>query len=223
MRAVLIEINVEGVDPQAGLDGLRNQLVPADRRRARSRPLADRLGDRRAGPGVRRSLRPRCQPAGRRRGRALRTARGRRHRLSLRQQSARASRLSTARPLRAGDNHVLVKARGATTTSAQTTISLDVSPEVSARAAPVSDPRAARVKLTGERRCGAADESAQSAPYGLGNCISLTHGARPPPRRAGTTPEKPTSGPNTPSRLGYAARRAVSSYPVPLLSGPAFT
>ena len=29
MRAVLIEINVEGVDPQAGLDGLRNQLVPA--------------------------------------------------------------------------------------------------------------------------------------------------------------------------------------------------
>ncbi len=29
MRAVLIEINVEGVDPEAGLDGLRNQLVPA--------------------------------------------------------------------------------------------------------------------------------------------------------------------------------------------------
>ncbi len=29
MRAVLIEINVEGVDPQAGLEGLRNQLVPA--------------------------------------------------------------------------------------------------------------------------------------------------------------------------------------------------
>ena len=29
MRAVLIEINVEGVDAQAGLDGLRNQLVPA--------------------------------------------------------------------------------------------------------------------------------------------------------------------------------------------------
>ncbi len=31
------------------------------------------------------------------------------------------------------------------------------------------------------------------------------------------------SGPNTPIRLGYAARRAVSSYPAPLLSGPAFT
>jgi hypothetical protein len=29
MRAVLIEVNVEGVDAQAGLDGLRNQLVPA--------------------------------------------------------------------------------------------------------------------------------------------------------------------------------------------------
>ena len=29
MRAVLIEINVQGVDEQAGLDGLRNQLVPA--------------------------------------------------------------------------------------------------------------------------------------------------------------------------------------------------
>lgn len=29
MRAVLIEINVESVDEQAGLDGLRNQLVPA--------------------------------------------------------------------------------------------------------------------------------------------------------------------------------------------------
>lgn len=29
MRAVLIEINVEGVDPQAGLEGLRSQLVPA--------------------------------------------------------------------------------------------------------------------------------------------------------------------------------------------------
>ena len=29
MRAVLIEVNVEGVDEQAGLDGLRNRLVPA--------------------------------------------------------------------------------------------------------------------------------------------------------------------------------------------------
>ncbi|MDQ6779095.1 MAG: hypothetical protein M3071_23375 [Actinomycetota bacterium] len=29
MRAVLIEVNVEGVDAQAGLDGLRNHLVPA--------------------------------------------------------------------------------------------------------------------------------------------------------------------------------------------------
>lgn len=29
MRAVLVEVNVEGVDEQAGLDGLRNHVVPA--------------------------------------------------------------------------------------------------------------------------------------------------------------------------------------------------
>ena len=31
MRAVLIEVNVEGVDEQAGLEGLRNHLLPAIR------------------------------------------------------------------------------------------------------------------------------------------------------------------------------------------------
>lgn len=57
---------------------------------------------------------------------------------------------------------------------------------------------------------------------GLGNCM-FPHLWRATTAKKSGDHAREISGPNTPIRLGYAARRAVSSYPAPLLSGPAFT